>query len=129
MNEAKQPPLSHKVSAAISIVANWPELPGVGIVNTLMWPYKKPPLLPTPEEAAASVGPWIKEPDDIRRHAVKLLASVHTALLEALPAERLQQIWTDQDEFLSFALDDDRPCDASQFLAVELPDQAGQAVR
>ena len=129
MIEMKQPPLSHKVTAAINVMMTWPELPGVGTVNTLMWPYKRPPLLPTEEEAATLEGRWVKEPDDVRRHAVRLLASVHTALLELLPAERLQRIWTDQDEFLSFALDDDRPCDASPFLAAESPAQAGPAAR
>ena len=38
------------------------------------------------------------------KEAASFLADVHTALLEALPPERLERMLKDQDERLSFAL-------------------------
>ena len=106
MNAMQQPTLEQKVSAAIYVLSMRPELPGVRTVNTLMWPYSVPPLVSVSileEEALA--GPWILEPDDVRRHAASLLASVCTALLEGVPLSRSDQIWTEQAECLSSALE------------------------
>lgn len=104
MKEMQQPTLAQKVSAAIYVLSMRPELPGVKTINTLMWPYMVPPLTPVSMlEEDAPAGPWILEPDDVRRQAAKVLASVHTALLEAVHPERSAQIWIEQVEYLSLA--------------------------
>lgn len=106
MQTMTQPTLADKVGAAIYVMSMWPELPGVRTINTLMWPYQVPPLLPREEPAAsAAQGPWIAEPADVRRQAAKVLASACTALLEGVPQPRIEQIWTAQAGYLSSALE------------------------
>lgn len=106
MIEMKQPTLSQKVSAAFYVLSMRPELPGVKTVNTLMWPYRVPPLLPHElQENESADGPWVLEPGDVRRHAANLLASVHTALLEGGLPLRIEKLWTEQAEYLSSELE------------------------
>jgi hypothetical protein len=108
MQRVKQPTLAERVSAALYIISCRPMLPGVKTIDTLMWPYMTPPLLPHKlQEAQKEVaeGPWIPEPDDVRRCAAKLLASVLTELLQAAPPERLEQISTELAEYLSYELE------------------------
>lgn len=88
MNHQKEPTLQDKVGCALFVMAaESPDAIGVWTKNRLMWPYQT------------------YTDDDVRRQAAKLMASVCTALLEAVPQPRRQQIWTDQAAYLSFALD------------------------
>lgn len=108
MERIKQPTLAQRVSAALYVISCRPTLPGVRTVDTLMWPYMTPPLLPhklqeTQKEVAD--GPWILEPDDVRRFAAKVLASVLAELLQAAPPQRLEQISTELAEHLSSELE------------------------
>jgi len=106
METAKEPSLALRVGAAIYVMSMWPVLPGVGTINTLMWPYQAPPMLPLEGQNAESAqGPWVLEPEDVRRAAAKLLASVQAALLEAVPPERSARIQTEQAEYLSSTLE------------------------
>lgn len=106
MEKIPQPTLASKVGAAFYVLSMRPELPGVRTINTLMWPYMVPPLLQHEMEADdRGEGPWILEPDDIRRHAARLLASVHAALLEGALPQRSAQIWTEQAESLADELE------------------------
>ncbi len=105
MQRVKQPSLTQRVSAALYVISCRPTLPGVKTIDTLMWPYMTPPLLPhklqEAQQKEAADGPWILEPDDVRRCAAKLLASVLAELLQAAPPERLAQIETELAEYLS----------------------------
>lgn len=104
MQTMKQPSLAQKVGAAVYVMSMWPELPGVATVNTLMWPYMTPPMeSQTALPAAGAL--WIAEPDDVRRQAAKVLASVCIALLEAAPQPLTERIWTEQAEYLTSAFD------------------------
>lgn len=108
MQRVKQPTLAQRVSAALYVISCRPTLPGVRTIDTLMWPYMTPPLLPRKlQEAQKEVadGPWILEPDDVRRCAAKLLASVLAELLQAAPPQRLEQISTELAEYLSSELE------------------------
>ena len=106
MDVMDEPSLARRVSAAIYVMSMWPVLPGVGTINTLMWPYQAPPLLPLEgQDAESAKGPWVLEPEDVRRAAATLLASVQAALLEAVPPARSAQILTAQAEHLSSALE------------------------
>jgi hypothetical protein len=108
MGNVQQPTLAQKAGAAIYVMSMWPELPGVGTINTLMWPYQAPPMHTMPESPNVR-GPWIREPDDVRRQAAKVLASVCTELLAGVPQPRIEQIWTEQAEYLSSAVDAELP--------------------
>ena len=114
MSKCIQPTLVQKVTAAIYVLSMWPELPGVRTINTLMWPYQTPPLTPRQlVQGESPQGPWIPEPDDVRRQAAKVLASVCIALLEDVPPQRSDRIWTEQAEYLSSALESQPPSDTS----------------
>ena len=113
-----RPILRAKIGCALYVLSIWPELPGVATINTLMWPYKQR------YDAAQTnndPGPWIEGPEDIRRHAAKVLSSALAELLQAAPLEVSEKIWKDQAEYLSFALGDGTPDDESPSSAVESP--------
>lgn len=110
MKIMKQPTLAEKVGAAIYVLSMRPDLPGIRTINTLMWPYQAPPTRSTPINGNLT-GPWIPEPEDVRRQAAKVLASVCTALLAGVPQPLIEQIWIEQAEYLSLAFDGEPPDD------------------
>lgn len=84
----ERPSLQRQVGMALLVLAMGPDGVGRATQDKLMWPYTE------------------YSEEDVRRAAFKLLASVHTALLEALPPARIERISTDQAAYLSFALGD-----------------------
>lgn len=89
------PPLRRRVGEALFVMA-------MGRTyaegrHDLMWPY-------APDAYTA---------DDVLRAAARLVASVHTAVLEALPPVRTERISTDLDAYLSFVHGDGWPDDNS----------------
>lgn len=84
----ERPSVQRQVGMALLVLAMGPGGVGRATLDKLMWPYTE------------------YSEDDVRRAAFKLLASVHTALLEALPPARIERISTDQAAYLSFALGD-----------------------
>ena len=59
------------------------------------------------------------ETDDIKRVAARLLASAHTALIEALPQPQTEKILKDLNAYLSFAVGDGWLDENSQSQATE----------
>lgn len=103
MTETKdlgRPPLSRRVSEALFVMAMGPADHG-GMRPQLMWPY--------PPEAYTL--------DDTRRAAARLVASVHTALLEALPPAQIERISKDIDAYLSAYVGDGSPDETTPFQA------------
>lgn len=88
MYEVKEPSLATKLRCALFVTAYGAERCGIWTRHRLMWPYTD------------------YTDDDVRRVAARVTASVCTALLEGLPLQTRQRIWTDQAEYLSFALDE-----------------------
>lgn len=86
-----KPELHEQVGAAIFIALYGAENTGAMTLDKLMWPHTR------------------YEPDDVKRAAARLLASVHTALLTTLPPIQIELISTDQASYLSFALADGWP--------------------
>ncbi len=89
--EQGKPTLNDRVGAAIFIVAFGAEDTGLKTSRQLMSPHTE------------------YEVDDLKRAAARLLASVHTAWLAALPPSLTEQISKDLDAYLSFALGDGWP--------------------
>lgn len=91
----ERPSVQRQVGMALFVLAMGPEGVGRATLDKLMWPFTG------------------YSDDDVRRAAARLLANVHTALLEALPPARIERISTDQAAYLSFALGDGQPGDSS----------------
>lgn len=91
----ERPSVQRQVGMALFVLAMGPEGVGRATLDKLMWPYVE------------------YSDDDVRRVAARLLANVHTALLEALPPARIERISTDQAAYLSFALGDGSLDDSS----------------
>ena len=88
-----QPSLEQKVRAATWIAAMGVNHSGIGTQATLMWPYREF------NEA------------EVARFAANTLADALTVLLQALPPQQIDKLWTDQDERLSFVLEPGLPDD------------------
>jgi len=86
-----EPELKDRVGAAIFIMAFGAENTGVMTCQKLMWPHTD------------------YEIDDVKRTAARLVASVHTELLKALPQPQIEQILKDLASYLSFAVGDGWP--------------------
>jgi len=106
MPEVEEPTLEGRVGCALYVLAWGPEYPGDYTKRRLMWPHT------------------VYTDDDVRRAAAKLLASVCTELLEAVPQARRRQISIGQAEYLSFVLGDALPGDTSLSGAAGSPRQA-----
>lgn len=99
----KCPSIQRQVGMALFVLAMGPDKVGVGTKHKLMWPYID------------------YTDDDVRRAASKLLANVHTVLLEALPPAQIERISKAQDAYLSFAQGDGSLDDSSPFPAGTAP--------
>lgn len=92
--ERPAPALTKRLGEAIFILAMGSSNVG-GMRPDLMWPYP-------PEDYTL---------DDTRRAAARLVASVYTVLLEALPPAQIERISKDLDAYLSFVHGDGWPDD------------------
>lgn len=101
----EKPSVQRQVGMALYVLAMGPEGVGRATLDKLMWPCVE------------------YSDDDVRRVAARLLANVHTALLEALPPARIERISTDQAAYLSFALGDGSLDDSSPSPAGGSPDR------
>ena len=84
-----EPALHQRVSAALFIAAFGVDC-GISTKYDLMWPYAV----------------WEDHDDMLKRVAAKLLASVHTAVLEALPPLQTEQISKALAAYLSLSCGD-----------------------
>lgn len=100
----KCPSIQRQVGMAIFVIAMGAERVGVATRHRLMWPYTD------------------YTDEDVTRAAAKLLANVHTVLLEALPLAQIERISKDQDAYLSFSVGDGSLDDRSPFPATAEPD-------
>ncbi len=82
----KKPTLQQKVGAAVFVATFGAEHTGIATTRHLMWPHEN------------------YTDNHVRKEAATLLCNVHTALLEAMPLQRSEQIWKDQAERLTFVL-------------------------
>ena len=87
----KEPALNERLGAAIFIISYGVENTGMMTQRKLMHPHTE------------------YQKEDVKRVAARLLSSVHTALLEALPPPQTEQILKDLGAYLSFALGDGWP--------------------
>ncbi len=87
LQDRPEPELRARVSAALFIAAFGIDC-GIGTKYAVMWPYA------------------VFDDDDVKRTSAKLLASVHTALLEALLPAQIEQISKALAGYLSVACGD-----------------------
>jgi hypothetical protein len=113
--------------AAVALAAQLHPIPGKH--HVLLKPLKNPPTLAGKIFAATQLSilgmhhtgisaqailMWPKtefNEHDVKLVAAKILTSVQTALLLKLSPEQIDQIWTDQDEYLSFVSGPELPDD------------------